>query len=146
MELTAVGVPEIVPSEVSNDRPAGRVGEIDHDVTAPPLAEGVTDVMAVPLVSVNVAGLYVREDGMTSFTVMVTVAVSLPPVFEAVIVYVVDVLSSVGVPEMLPSVVLNVKPAGSVAEMDHVVTAPPLEVGVTDVMAVPLVNVNEFGL
>ena len=86
------------------------------------------------------------DEGTTSLTVMVTVAVSLPPVLEAVIVYVVDVLSSVGVPEMLPSVVLNVKPAGSVAEIDQVVTAPPLEVGVTELMAVPLVNVKLLGL
>ena len=54
-------------------------------------------------------------------------------------------LSSVGVPEIEPSVVLNVNPAGRVAEMDHVVTAPPLEVGVTEVIAVPLVRVNESG-
>lgn len=57
----------------------------------------------------------------------------------------VDVLSSVGVPEIEPSVVLKVSPAGSVAEMDHVVTAPPLDVGVTEVIAVPLVRVNVSG-
>ena len=55
-------------------------------------------------------------------------------------------LNSVGVPEMVPSVVLKVKPAGSVAEIVHDVTSPPFTVGVTEVMAVPLVNVNEFGL
>ena len=79
-------------------------------------------------------------------TVMVTVAVVLPPVLVAVTVYVVEVLNSVGVPEMLPSVVLNVKPAGRVAEMDQVVTGPPLAVGVTEVIAVPLVRVKVFGL
>ena len=47
---------------------------------------------------------------------------------------------------MLPSVVLNVRPAGKVAEMDQVVTGPPLAVGVTEVMAVPLVRVNVLGL
>ena len=57
----------------------------------------------------------------------------------------VSVLSSVGVPEMDPSVVLNVSPAGSVAEMLQEVTAPPLAVGVTDVMAVPLVSVKVSG-
>ena len=37
-------------------------------------------------------------------------------------------------------------PAGSEGETAHEVTVPPLEVGVTVVMAVPLVKVNEFGL
>ena len=82
---------------------------------------------------------------MTALTVMLTVAVSLPPVFVAVMVYVVAVLSAVGVPEMVPSVVLKVNPPGSEGEMDHVTTAPPLTVGVTEVMAVPLVRVNESG-
>ena len=54
-------------------------------------------------------------------------------------------LSSVGVPEIDPSVVLKVRPAGSVAEMLHEVIAPPLAVGVTDVMAVPLVSVKVSG-
>ena len=82
---------------------------------------------------------------MTALTVMLTVAVSLPPVFVAVMVYVVDVLSSVGVPEIVPSVVLNVRPPGSAGEMDHVTTAPPLTVGVTEVMAVPFVRVKLSG-
>ena len=42
MEDTAVGVPEIEPFEVENERPAGSVADIDHDVTGPPLAVGVT--------------------------------------------------------------------------------------------------------
>ena len=54
--LSAVGVPEMVPSEVSNERPAGSEGEIDQEVTVPPLAVGVTDVMAVPLVRVKLSG------------------------------------------------------------------------------------------
>ena len=72
-------------------------------------------------------------------------AVSLPPELVAVTVYVVEVLSSVGVPEMVPSVVLNVKPAGSVAEMVHDVMSPPFTVGVTDVMAVPLLKTKVSG-
>ena len=60
-------------------------------------------------------------------------------------VYVVDVLRAVGVPEMVPSDVSNERPPGNVGEMDHVTTSPPLMVGVTDVMAVPLVNVNDDG-
>ena len=38
---------------MSNDKPAGSVDEIDHVSTAPPLADGVTAVIAVPLVKVN---------------------------------------------------------------------------------------------
>ena len=40
-ELISVGVPEIVPVEFENERPAGRDGLIDHDVAGPPLAVGV---------------------------------------------------------------------------------------------------------
>ena len=76
---------------------------------------------------------------------IVTVAVSLPPVLVAVMVYVVAVLSSVGVPEMVPSVVSKDKPADNEGEMDQVTTSPPLTVGVTDVMAVPLVRVKVDG-
>ncbi len=47
---------------------------------------------------------------------------------------------------MAPVVESSDKPAGSDGETDHEVTAPPLVVGVTVVMAVPLVRVNEFGL
>ena len=50
----------------------------------PPLTVGVTVVIAVPFVKVNEFGLYASDDGATSFTSMVTLAVSLPPVLEAV--------------------------------------------------------------
>ena len=51
--MTVVGVPEMAPVEVSKERPAGRVAEIDHEVTVPPLALGVDVVMAESFVSVN---------------------------------------------------------------------------------------------
>ena len=38
------------------------------------------------------------------------------------------------------------RPVGRAGETDQAVMVPPLEVGVTVVMAVPLVSVNEFGL
>ena len=38
------------------------------------------------------------------------------------------------------------KPAGSDGETDQEVIGPPLTVGVTVVIEVPFVNVNEFGL
>ena len=53
----AVGVPLIVPVEVSKERPAGRDGETDQEVTVPPFEVGVTDVIAVPLVSVSEFGV-----------------------------------------------------------------------------------------
>ena len=56
-EVTADGVPEMAPVEESSERPDGSEGETDHEVTGPPLAVGVTVVMAVPLVKVNVFGL-----------------------------------------------------------------------------------------
>ena len=56
-EETAVGVPLIAPVEESKDKPAGRDGETDHEVTVPPVIDGVTVVIAVPLVKVNEFGL-----------------------------------------------------------------------------------------
>jgi hypothetical protein len=52
-EDTAVGVPEISPVEVEKERPAGTAGEIDQDVTAPPLEVGVAVVIAESFVKVN---------------------------------------------------------------------------------------------
>ena len=48
--MIAVGVPLSAPVDESNAKPAGRDGVIDQDVTAPPLLDGVTVVIAVPLV------------------------------------------------------------------------------------------------
>ena len=77
---------------------------------------------------------------------MVTSAVVLPPVLVAVTVYVAEEVMAVGVPLMAPLEESSDKPAGSEGETDQLVTVPPLEVGVTVVIAVPLVSVNEFGL
>jgi len=51
-----------------------------------------------------------------------------------------------GVPEIAPVEESRERPAGSEGEIDQEVMVPPLTVGVTVVMAVPLVNVNELGL
>ena len=61
VDVMLVGVPEIAPLVVENDSPAGSDGEIDQDVTVPPLTLGVAVVMAVPLVKVNGVPLYTRE-------------------------------------------------------------------------------------
>ena len=47
----------MAPVELSRDRPAGSEGETDQLVMVPPLAVGVTVVMAVSLVSVKEVGL-----------------------------------------------------------------------------------------
>jgi hypothetical protein len=47
----------MAPVELLRDKPDGSEGETDHDVTGPPLAVGVTVVMAVPFVSVKELGL-----------------------------------------------------------------------------------------
>ena len=78
--------------------------------------------------------------GWTSLTTIVTDAVSVPPVLVAVTVYDAEDVTVVGVPEIAPVVLERVRPAGSEGETDHEVTAPPLEVGETVVIAVPLVN------
>ena len=54
---TAVGVPEIAPVVLSKVKPAGSAGEIDHEVTAPPLDVGVMVVSATFFVSVSELGL-----------------------------------------------------------------------------------------
>jgi len=56
-EVMAVGVPLIAPVEVSKERPAGSVAEIDHDVTVPPLEVGVTVVIAESFVKERVLGV-----------------------------------------------------------------------------------------
>ena len=137
-----VGVPEMAPVEVLKERPLGSDGEIDHEVTAPPLALGVAVVMAESLVNVNGLPLYTMDDGAISLTVMVTVAVELPPELLAVTVYCVWDETAVGVPEMAPVELENRRPAGSVGEIDQETTVPPPALGVTVVMAVPLVRVN----
>ena len=56
-EDTAVGVPEIDPFVVEKVRPAGSAGVIDQDATGPPLAVGVTVLIATPFTSVIELGL-----------------------------------------------------------------------------------------
>ena len=50
---TTVGVPLMVPVEVSKVSPVGNDGAIDQLTTVPPPTDGVAEVMVVPLVSVN---------------------------------------------------------------------------------------------
>ena len=52
-DVTVVGVPEMAPVEVLKESPLGRDGEIDQEVTVPPLLDGIEVVMAESFVSVN---------------------------------------------------------------------------------------------
>ena len=73
-------------------------------------------------------------------TPIVTDTVSVPPVLVAVMAYTAEEVTVVGVPEIAPVVLESVRPAGSEGDTAQEVTAPPLEVGETVVMAVPLVK------
>ena len=74
----------MVPVDVSKERPDEGVGDIVQEVTVPPLAVGVTDVMALLIVKVKELGLYDTEDGAASLTTMVTVDEALPPELVAI--------------------------------------------------------------
>ena len=76
-------------------------------------------------------------------TTMVMVAVAVPPVLVAVMVYEAEDVTTVGVPLMAPVVVSRAKPAGSDGETEYDTTLPPVVVTVSVVMAVPLVNVRD---
>ena len=78
---------------------------------------------------------------------MVTVVVSLPPEFVAVIVYVADAVIAVGVPLISPVEVLREIPDGRAGDTDQDTTCPvPNKVGLAVDIALPFVRVNELGL
>jgi len=142
----AVGVPLIAPVVLLKLRPAGRDGEIDQFVGAPPPVVGETVDIVVPLTNVSELGEYVTADGARSLTVIVKLAVSVPPVLVAVMVKVADEVIAVGVPVMSPVDVSSDKPAGRDGETEYVTTVPPVDVTAAVDIAVPLVKVSEFGL
>jgi hypothetical protein len=127
------------------NRPAGSAGEIDQSEATPPVEIGVAFVIVVPLVKMYELGEYVIEGG-ASFTIIVMVVVTLPPVLFPVTVYVLYGVIADGVPLISPVVVSSNNPCGSAGEIDQDTTAPPLEVGVTDVIAESLDKVNELGV
>jgi hypothetical protein len=81
--------------------------------------------------------LYVKLDGATTVvvTVIVTLAVPEPTLLVAVIVYSVEAIATVGVPEITPANVSNVNPAGSVGDIFHDVAALPVFIAVSGVIA-----------
>lgn len=56
-EDTPVGVPEMAPFVLLNVSPVGSAGEIDQEVTVPPVDDGDTVDIAEPFVSVSELGL-----------------------------------------------------------------------------------------
>ena len=68
MVCKPVGVPLIFPSELPHVSPFGSDGSISHDVTLPPLTDGVLGVISVPFSRVMFSGTYSSEFGATSFT------------------------------------------------------------------------------
>ena len=111
----------------------------------PPPTVGVSVVMAVPFSKVREFVPY-EMVGASSLTTMVSVAVSVPPVLVAVMVYDAEDVTAVGVPLMSPVEVSSDKPAGSDGETEYETTVPPVDVTDVVVIAVPLVNVNELVL
>jgi len=77
---------------------------------------------------------------------MVTVAVSLPPALVAVTVYAVEETTALGVPLIWPVDESMLMPFGRGGETVQDVTVPPLEVRVTEVIAVPFIKMKELGL
>ena len=63
-------------------------------------------------------------EGVASFTTMVRIAVSLPPVLVAVMVYCAEAVIAVGVPLMTPVEASRDIPDGRPGETDHVSTCP----------------------
>ena len=57
MVESTVGVPLISPVVASMESPLGNPGEIDQEMTAPPLEVGETEFIGVPLVRTKAFGL-----------------------------------------------------------------------------------------
>src|SRR5438105_1061205 len=74
-----------------------------------------------------------------SLTVMFTTAVVLPPEFDAVTVKVAAAMTTEGMPEMTPVIGSSDRPTGSAGDTEYEVTLPPNELGVLDVIAVPVI-------
>ena len=139
----------MTPVEASNTRPAGRLGLMVHEMYVPdPFNVGASgkSMLAVLLVSVKSFCRY-SMDGVSSTTVMLMYAVAEPPEFVPVMVNIVRVRSSVGVPEISPVAGSRARPAGRLGLTPHV-TMTPVPVVVGDVgrslLAVLLVNAKSF--
>ena len=141
---TTVGVPLISPVDESMFSPVGRLGEIDHVATGPPVELGVMVLICRLICVVSVVVPY-PITGTASFTSIVTIVEALPPVLLAVTVYAVDGVIAVGVPVMAPVEADNESPVGSDGDIVQVVTVPPLYVGIAVCISEPLDKDKELG-
>src|SRR5262245_13629619 len=115
----------MTPVDVLSERPPGSAGETPYVAIAPPWFVGGFALIAVPTTYVT-GVVYWRFVGGPTLIVMLTPAVVKPAAFVAVTVYVAAAVTTVGVPEMTPVVVLSVSPAGSAGETPYDVIAPPM--------------------
>ena len=110
------GVPEIVPSVVSKDRPLSIAGDIEY-VASPPLF--VTVILLMALLAVAVIVVVERLIfGASGLTVMLRVAESLLVTLLAVIVYTCSVAVALGVPEIVPVLVAKDRPSLSAGDIE----------------------------
>jgi hypothetical protein len=87
-----------------------------YDVILPPEELGPIGKIVIPRSS-TIGDAYDKVLGAMSFTVNVNVVVVDPPEFVAVMVYVVTVFNSTGVPEIVPVAGSNTKPPGKLGLM-----------------------------
>ena len=143
-------MPQIVPLLVPKDKPLGKAGLIAQEVMAPePVRVGVSgkSVLANPLVNVKFSGEYAIV-GTSSTIVMLMYAVAVPPVLVPVMVNMLRVSNSVGVPLSTPVDVSNAKPLGTLGLMAQLTISPePVTVGESgrSLLAVLLVKSKSFG-
>ena len=138
--INSVGVPQMVWFAEVNVRPAGKVPSNSQVSISPdPVVVMAIDEIAVLFVAVVFSGV-IDKPGTWSFTVMFSVAETVPPVLLAQIVYWVVAISSVGVPQMVWFAAVNVSPAGRVPSNSQVRISPgPFVVITIAVIAVLLV-------
>ena len=147
---SSVGVPLSVPFEVSKAKPFGTDGLMLQDTTSPEpvmVGESGRSLLAVLLVMLKSFGEYAIV-GTWSTIVMLMYAVAVPPVLVAVIVNMLRVSSSVGVPLSTPVEVSNARPLGTDGLMAHDTNSPePVTVGESgrSLLAVLLVMSKSFG-
>ena len=148
--INSVGVPLMIPVAVSNARPAGRLGLMDHATNSPdPVKVGEIgrSLLAVLLVNVKSLGTYSKVGTWSTIVMLMNASVE-PPEFVPVIVNIVRVMSSVGVPVISPVAASRARPDGRLGLTVHDTIVPaPVMVGVSgrSLLAVLLVIDKSFG-
>lgn len=134
--VTVVAVPLMTPVEVLRVNPAGNAGDTDQLEIGPPVLVGVSGVIATFVVAVNVVGEY--EIAGANTTAIVTVSVSVPCAFVAVISYVAAAETAVGVPLITPVEAFSTNPVGRAGVTVHEDAVPPVLTGVRELIATPI--------